>query len=128
MVNCGIGACAADDVACGVEITQMILDIIIGVAQCIVFVLSLGIITTSVGGEDAAKAPMNKVYTNLSSAMSSTLTMMKKIATSSTLRSAFIKTVKTKAAKILSDFGILTDLSAVCSTLASGILVIVYLI
>jgi hypothetical protein len=42
MHNCGIGACAASKVACGTEIAFMVLDVLTGLADAVLFVLTFG--------------------------------------------------------------------------------------
>jgi len=100
LVNCGIGACSATGPGCISSIINMIAQVIMAVAQAIVFVCSFG---SSSAGSSVMNMAKNAVTNGIKKlgqgGMKAAFTVIKRIATNKTLRNKFLKEALGKAAK-----------------------------
>jgi len=121
MVNCGIGACAANTAACISGIINMAVQFLVSLAQFVTFVASFGATSGDAQAVGQAKGFLANAFNSMKSQISNAFEMIKRIATDAVVRGKFIEAVLTKAAILAGTTVVNATLKSVCQKVGEGI-------
>jgi len=122
MSNCGIGACALDNTACAAGIVIMLVNIGMGFAEFVSFVVSLGLDTPAAESTNQAKAGVSNTANNASKDVQLGLQNVQKMAANSVARASFLSRVEAIAVEKLGSYVQTQTINLVCGSVGNMIL------
>lgn len=119
MVNCGTGACSRDTTSCVGAIVNMVIDVVMGIAEAIVLIASFGTSTTVSSGFEVAQKAVKTAGKSGMKGIARSLSNWAKNVTVDKFKDVIWKAAKDKIKSHITDYATKVAIMGICHATAT---------